>query len=39
MAQFTVIRARKLPRALYRAGTYLSRNISRICTLAAMTPM
>ena len=38
-AQFVVIKGRKIPRALYKAGTYLSRNISRICTMAAMMPM
>ena len=39
MAQFTVIKGRNTPSALYRAGMNLSRNISRICTMAAITPI
>ena len=30
ITQFTVIRGRKIPRAAYSEGTYLSRKISRI---------
>ncbi len=39
ITQFTVISGRNTPSALYSAGMYLSRNISRICTIAAITPM
>ena len=39
IAQLTVINGKNCPKALYKAGTYLSKNISSICTLAAITPM
>ena len=39
MAQFTVINGRKIPSALYSGGKKRSRTISKICTMAAITPM
>ena len=39
IAQLTVINGRKIPSALYRLGTYRSRNISKIWTRAAITPI
>ncbi len=39
IAQFTVISGRWCPMPFSRAGTNLSKNISKICTKAAITPM
>ena len=39
MAQFTVISGRKIPKRVVKRRENLSSTISRICTIAAITPI